>query len=165
MAKGKIDYSNVRAVKLRVAGKKYSFDSTIEACFFLYLLDIKMGNIRDHQRLSINGLSCGLYDPNSKQQKQILFFKREPFQFSFNVPRANKVQAYIPDFFVTFTDGTREFYEIKGRMSQRNIRQFKLIKEQYPKLILHVVYVSKGMALNDRLYQKYISKVQYLKYN
>ena len=165
MARGKIDYSNVKPVKIRIGGQKYSFDSTIEACFFLYLLDIKMGNIQDHQRLSINGLSCGLYDPNKKRQKQILFFKREPFQFSFNVPKTNKVQGYLPDFFVTFTDGTREFYEIKGRMSQRNTTQFKLIREQYPKLNLFVIYVKKGMTFNDRLYQKYISKVHYLKIN
>jgi hypothetical protein len=162
MPKGKINYDKVKAVRLKIGEQKYSFDSTIEACFFLYLLDIKMGNIKDHQRLPINDLNCGLYNPNKKRQKQILFFKREPFQFTFNVPKTNKVQAYIPDFFVVFADGTREFYEIKGRMSQRNITQFQLIKEQYPKLNLFVIYVKKGMILSDKLYQKYISKVHFL---
>ena len=99
------------------------------------------------------------------KQFQDTHISQVTFQFSFNVPKTNKVQGYLPDFFVTFTDGTREFYEIKGRMSQRNTTQFKLIKEQYPKLNLFVIYVKKGMTFNDRLYQKYISKVHYLKIN
>lgn len=45
---------------------------------------------------------------------------------------------YLCDF-VTYKDGVKEFYEVKGHLAQPDIRRFKLVQKYYPGTVIYLV--------------------------
>ena len=74
------------------------------------------------------------YLEREKTNGRISSWRHEPRRFVFDTP--GKFRSYLPDFEVTNSDGSIEYHEVKGVVTDRMESQFKSMAEQYPEVRL-----------------------------
>lgn len=74
------------------------------------------------------------YLEREQSNGRILSWRHEPRRFVFDSP--GKFRSYLPDFEVVNTDGSIEYHEVKGVVTDRMKTQFKSMAEQYPEVKL-----------------------------
>jgi len=99
-----------------------------------------------------------LYLQNCLKRGQIMSWQYEFEVFNFDVPKANKVRSYIPDFKVIVKRGDNPIYiEVKGKMTRKDYIKHRLFRAAgYG---LKVVFTSSGILnglYSDRAYNEYI---------
>lgn len=72
------------------------------------------------------------YLEREKIYGRIRSWRFEPKRFVFDT--AGKFRSYLPDFEVTNPDGSIEYHEVKGVVTNRTEAQFKQMSEQYPEV-------------------------------
>ena len=73
-----------------------------------------------------------------KQQKKILDWEHEPQCFFYEQIKRG-TRSYLPDFRVTYLDGTQEYVETKGYMDSASKTKIKRMRIYYPEIKLRVV--------------------------
>lgn len=73
-----------------------------------------------------------------QEQQEILLWEFEPRTFVFSgVSRG--VVAYLPDFRLTYPDGSIEYLEVKGRETSKDRTKWSRLRKHYPDVKLIVI--------------------------
>jgi hypothetical protein len=95
-----------------------------------------------------------LYLSFMKKHKYIVDYEYEPTTFWFEGVRRGVV-SYLPDFCVEFPSGNKEYYEVKGYETAKDLTKYKRMKKYHPHIILNVIG-KKWFADNGKWMKKLI---------
>lgn len=73
-----------------------------------------------------------------KEQKQISEWEHEAETFWF-VKIQRGIRSYLPDFRVTYWEGTVEYHEVKGWMDSRSKTTIRRMRIYHPKIVLRII--------------------------